>query len=34
MIYLSIINILTFFIYGIDKLKAKEHRWRISDIPS
>lgn len=31
MIYLTIINILTFLIYGIDKLKAKEHWWRISE---
>lgn len=30
-IYLLVINILTFIIYGIDKLKAKEHWWRISE---
>lgn len=30
-IYLLAINILTFIIYGIDKLKAKEHWWRISE---
>lgn len=31
LIYLAIANILTFIIYGIDKLKAKEHWWRISE---
>lgn len=29
--YLIIINIITFFAYGIDKLKAKYNRWRISE---
>ena len=31
LIYLVIANALTFIIYGIDKLKAKEHWWRISE---
>lgn len=30
-IYLIAINILTFLLYGIDKLKAKTHRWRIPE---
>ena len=29
--YLLIINALTFFVYGIDKLKAKKGKWRISE---
>lgn len=29
--YLLIINIITFLIYGIDKYKARKHRWRISE---
>lgn len=29
--YLVIINIITFFSYGIDKYKAKKHKWRISE---
>ena len=28
-IYLVITNVVTFFIYGIDKLKAKKSKWRI-----
>ena len=31
LIYLLIANVATFIIYGIDKLKAKEHWWRISE---
>lgn len=31
MIYLIIVNILAFLLYGIDKLKAKHHAWRISE---
>ena len=31
LIYLAGINVLTFFLYGIDKLKAKRARWRISE---
>lgn len=30
-IYLAAINIVTFFLYGIDKLKAKRSKWRISE---
>lgn len=30
--YLIIINIIAFFSYGIDKLKAKYHKWRIPEI--
>lgn len=29
--YLIIINIVTFFIYGIDKYKAKKSQWRVSE---
>lgn len=29
--YITIINIFTFLLYGIDKYKAKKHRWRISE---
>jgi uncharacterized membrane protein YsdA (DUF1294 family) len=29
--YLIGINIVTFFVYGIDKFKAKKGRWRISE---
>ena len=31
LIYLLAINIITFLVYGIDKYKAKHHRWRISE---
>ena len=31
LIYLAVINVVTFFLYGIDKLKAKHSRWRISE---
>lgn len=30
-VYLFIINILAFFVYGIDKWKAKKEKWRISE---
>ena len=30
-IYLVAINIVTFIIYGIDKYKAKNNRWRIPE---
>ena len=30
-IYLIVINVLTFFLYGIDKLKAKRSKWRIPE---
>ena len=29
--YLIAINIITFFIYGIDKLKAKKGKWRMPE---
>ena len=29
--YLIFINIVTFLVYGIDKWKAKQDRWRISE---
>ena len=31
MCYLLAINIVSFFLYGIDKYKAKKGRWRISE---
>ena len=31
LIYLAAINVVTFFLYGIDKLKAKHSKWRISE---
>ena len=31
LIYLLIINVVTFFVYGIDKYKAKRAKWRISE---
>ena len=31
LIYLLAINIITFFVYGIDKLKAKKNLWRIPE---
>ena len=30
-IYLAVINVLTFFLFGIDKLKAKHSKWRTSE---
>ena len=30
-IYLAVINVATFFTYGIDKLKAKKSMWRIRE---
>ena len=29
--YLVVINVVTFFVYGIDKYKAKHSKWRISE---
>ena len=29
--YLLAVNIVTFFLYGIDKYKAKKGKWRISE---
>lgn len=31
LIYLVVINLVTFITYGIDKLKAKRFKWRISE---
>jgi len=30
-IYLVAINVLTFFMYGVDKWKAKQSKWRIRE---
>lgn len=30
-IYLFVINIITYFLYGLDKQKAKQNRWRIPE---
>lgn len=30
-VYLLLINVVTFFIYGMDKQKAKRGAWRISE---
>ena len=29
--YLAVINVMTFFVYGIDKWKAKQSKWRIPE---
>ena len=29
--YLAAINVITFIVYGIDKLKAKKGKWRIPE---
>ena len=31
LVSLIVINVLTFFIYGIDKWKARQNKWRISE---
>ncbi len=31
LIYLAVINVVTFFMYGIDKWKAKKSNWRIRE---
>ncbi len=31
LIYVAAINLITFFVYGIDKLKAKKNKWRIPE---
>ena len=31
LIYLLIINVVTFFAYGIDKYKARHDKWRIPE---
>jgi len=30
--YLIATNVVTFFVYGLDKLKAKYNRWRITEV--
>ena len=31
LIYLAAINIVTFFLYGIDKYKARHDKWRVKE---
>lgn len=31
LIYMALINIVTFFLYGIDKWKAKRTKWRVPE---
>jgi uncharacterized membrane protein YsdA (DUF1294 family) len=31
LIYLVVINVVTFFMYGVDKWKAKKSKWRIRE---
>ena len=31
LIYLAAINVVTFFLYGADKWKAKRYKWRVSE---
>ena len=31
LIYLAVINVVTFLLYGIDKFKAQHARWRIPE---
>ena len=31
LIYFAVINIVTFFLYGIDKWKAKRTKWRVPE---
>ena len=31
LIYLAIINVITFLLFGIDKIKAKRSKWRVSE---
>lgn len=31
LIYLAVINVVTFFMFGIDKWKAKKDKWRIRE---
>ena len=31
LIYLAVINVVSFFVYGIDKWKAKRSKWRIPE---
>jgi len=31
LIYLAMINVVTFFVYGIDKWKSQHNRWRVPE---
>ncbi len=31
LIYLAVMNVVTFFMYGVDKWKAKRSKWRVSE---
>jgi uncharacterized membrane protein YsdA (DUF1294 family) len=31
LIYLAVFNVVTFFMYGVDKWKAKKSKWRIRE---
>lgn len=31
LIYLAVVNVVTFFLYGMDKWKAKRSKWRIEE---
>ena len=31
LIYLAVINIVAFFLYGIDKWKAQRNKWRVTE---
>ena len=31
LIYLAVINVVTFFMFGIDKWKAKKSKWRVRE---
>ena len=31
LIYLTIVNIIAFIVYGVDKWKARKNQWRISE---
>jgi uncharacterized membrane protein YsdA (DUF1294 family) len=31
LLYLVVVNVATFFVYGIDKLKARRGRWRVPE---
>ena len=31
LIYLAVINVVTFFMYGVDKWKVKKSKWRIRE---
>jgi len=31
LIYLAMINVVTFFVYGIDKWKSQHDRWRVPE---